>query len=223
MKIMSFNAREWSRDIKKSSPYYWKKRMEAMKKMIADNNPDVICFQELSFPACNYIPKGYKRVGLMINHPIYVRKDTTTKNNSWGIHYSKTNVYLDASHSVRVINVHSHWNENVIKKTMEDIHNEFSESTKHPVIACGDFNNFIEQIDEICENSFGEKYTCVREYLKMKKEDTFQNFTKESSHGEIDFFFTTHNYLSVDFKIIKNGYGVDKISDHYPIVLQITL
>ena len=60
--ILSFNVREWSRDTDKEKETFWKNRMEAMKKMIEEVSPDVICFQELMPPATRYVPDGYKSV-----------------------------------------------------------------------------------------------------------------------------------------------------------------
>jgi len=45
--ILSFNVREWTRDTDESKDTYWKRRMEAMEKMIGDVDPDVICLQEV--------------------------------------------------------------------------------------------------------------------------------------------------------------------------------
>lgn len=57
------------------SPHFWMKRMSKMRKMLKEEEPDVIFFQELSFPASLYIPKGYKRISDgATSHPIYALK-----------------------------------------------------------------------------------------------------------------------------------------------------
>ena len=50
--ILSFNVREWTRDTDESKDTYWKRRMEAMEKMIGDVDPDVICLQEVLPQEC---------------------------------------------------------------------------------------------------------------------------------------------------------------------------
>ena len=72
--ILSFNVREWTRDTDESQDTYWKRRMEAMEKMIGDVNPDIICLQEVLPPVGRYIPDEYRTAGVSVSHPIYVRK-----------------------------------------------------------------------------------------------------------------------------------------------------
>ena len=216
MKILSFNVREWSRDTKKNSDTYWKDRMKCAEKMIEDVKPDVLCFQELSIPAnFTIVPEGYKRCGIMINHPIYVRRDYSTKSGSWGIHYSKVTVGND----IRIINIHSHWNPKVISKTMDMIQEEFIDFPGI-VIACGDFNNTTEQIAAI-EIKKDKTWSSVRESFDLPEVDTFQNWTKPESHGEIDHFYTNTDCAS-SYTMITDGYGAKfRLSDHYPIMIEI--
>jgi len=51
MKILSHNVRVWTRDRDKNSDWYWKLRMERISDVISQIDPDILCFQELSFPA----------------------------------------------------------------------------------------------------------------------------------------------------------------------------
>ena len=64
LRILSFNIREWTRDLDAKGEYYWRDRMEAMTKMLEDMDPDVICLQEVLPPAGRYVPEGYRRVGI---------------------------------------------------------------------------------------------------------------------------------------------------------------
>ncbi|MBR4818418.1 MAG: hypothetical protein IKZ72_07280, partial [Bacteroidales bacterium] len=73
LRVLSFNVREWTRDRDESGEYFWRRRMEAMRRMIEDVDPDVICLQEVLPPAGNFVPDGYRRVGVGVSHPIYVR------------------------------------------------------------------------------------------------------------------------------------------------------
>ena len=64
-----------------------------MERMIEDVNPDVICFQEMLFPATRYVPDGYKRVsGLNVSHPIFVRKGLKVNAHSLSIYWEACTV-----------------------------------------------------------------------------------------------------------------------------------
>ena len=211
MKVLSFNIREIYRDLGKTETN-WKSRMCAMKKMIKDINPDIICFQEMTFPANLYIPVGYKRVGFSINHHIYIWKSFTYKEHKFKIHEESAKITTDKNQTFYIINVHSHWDPKILKKTVEYI-NTF----KQPYIACGDFNNFIYDI-----SAAGLSETLnLRFEAGLPAEDTFINFDRpEESHGEIDHFYS--NFVSeFKYSIIKDLYGSPcRISDHYPILLE---
>lgn len=66
MRIVSLNCRVWTRDTDRKSPRWWRRRMGRIRRFITDEAPDVLCLQELSFPANLWIPKGYRRVGLSV-------------------------------------------------------------------------------------------------------------------------------------------------------------
>ncbi|MBP5486538.1 MAG: hypothetical protein J6Y06_02745, partial [Bacteroidales bacterium] len=62
----------------------------------------------------------------------------------------------------------------------------------------------------------------AREILGIAEEDTFANFTRpDESHGAIDHFFVK-GVSPTSYRMITEGYGVSKMSDHFPIVLRIT-
>lgn len=204
MKILTFNARIWTRDTtKREEERYWKNRMKKMREMIEKYNPDIICFQEMMFPATCYIPKEYKRVGLTTQHPIYVKKGLKTSNHSFRIHLDTVTV----NDKVRIINVHSHWNKKINAETNQLIEKE---ATKHKrIVACGDFNNYESDISL-------PSYKHVQ--LEPEGQDTFINFDRpEESHGIIDHFYIK-GLKARSAKIITE-YG--RISDHYPVLLTI--
>ena len=59
--------------------------------------------------------------------------------------------------------------------------------------------------------------------LGIPEEDTFANFSRPAeSHGAIDHFFV-NGLTPLSYAMITDGYGVPKISDHYPIVLKIRI
>ena len=106
MRIMTFNVGIWTRNRKKSDCFYWRSRMQAMYRMILAQEPDVICFQELWFPASRYIPKHYRKVfGTGLEHPIYVRKGIKAGLGLWCIHWSMARI-----EGIRIFSIHGHWN-----------------------------------------------------------------------------------------------------------------
>ena len=204
--ILSFNVREWTRDTDSSQGTYWKDRMEAMERMIADLDPDIICFQELLPPAGRYVPDVYKQVGMSVSHPIYVRKSMKASGHRFSIFWETCLV-----DGIRIINVHSRWEKKVVQRTVYQVNGQLSQKT----VACGDWNTFLPNIKKA-----GLLMESARELLGIPEEDTFANFTKPESHGAIDHFFIK-GVTPLSYEMIVEGYGVDKISDHFPIVLKI--
>lgn len=209
LKVMSFNIRTWTRDTNRGSEYFWRTRMEAMERMIEDIDPDVICFQEFLAPVGQYVPATYRRVGVTASHPIYVRKGLKTSGH-------KVSIYWDACtvEGVNLINVHSRWESEVIAKTVEQVNGQLTGKD----LACGDWNNFIDVLEKD-----GLKMESVRKLLGVPETDTFANFKRpEQSHGAIDHFFL-NGVKALSYRMVTDGYGCSKISDHYPIVVEIEL
>lgn len=213
MRILSFNVRQWTRDIDCKSPYYWKTRMTAMKKMIEDKNPDIICFQEMMVPAECYIPDSYKRVNVSVSHPIYIRKAYKAVNHKFMVHQECATIKT-AERTVQVINVHSHWDKDILKKNLRSIEKMMDLSEKN--VICGDFNNSLMDIKAYG----GIKYArSAREMMGIGEDEyTFENFTNDQKFV-IDHFFI-RNIKPLNYELIKDGYGAERISDHYPILLE---
>lgn len=211
MKIMTFNARVWTRDTKPSSEKYWKTRMEKMKDLINEEKPDILCFQEMMFPATCFIPKGYKRVGLSVSHSIFVRKSSKikAKHHRFRIFFEYTDIISKEFGDFRLFNVHTRWEEKVAKKTFSNI---IEKMGKKKCILCGDFNSSIEGVRK---NGLTAGFS-VREELGLEKKDTFQNYTREYQHAEIDHFIIQDVQVPSCFKII-NSY---EMSDHKPIIIE---
>ena len=206
MKILTFNARIWTRDTtKREEETYWKNRMKKMTEMIKKYDPDIICFQEMMFPATCYIPKEYKRVGLTTQHPIYIKKDMNYSNHCFRVHLDTATINED----LRIVNVHSHWDKSVNEETNKKIEKEAAKYKK--VIACGDFNNSESDIKL-------PSYTHIP--LEPEGQDTFINYTKpEESHGIIDHFYVKGLPTKNVKGMIIMEYG--RISDHYPVLMTI--
>lgn len=161
MKLVSFNVRVWTRDTNRFSPYYWKKRMKMIKNFLLKENPDIICFQELSFPANMYIPWKYRRLGISASHHIYVRRGIKGHSLWFSIHHNGAIV-----NNVRIINVHGTW-----KPCMQKVWGTLKRKISEKTIIVGDFNqtqsdvvqNFFEPVNNGCNITF-RNYTHGNEY-----------------------------------------------------------
>lgn len=206
MKILSFNLRNWNRDCDKDSPYYWKTRLASVEKMIKSVSPDVLCLQECLPPVTQHLLRlGYKRAGFGASHLIMVKKGMKVGKTGFKIHLNWADI-----NGIRIINVHSHWRSDILLKTVNQI-NELAKNTR--TIACGDFNSFFADIFNC-----GIDLVNVRNHLGMNPEDTFKNFTREDSHGEIDHFYVDYSW-KMELCLIKNNYGCKRMSDHIPLLL----
>ena len=196
MRIVSLNCRVWTRDTDRRSPRHWRKRMERIRRFIADEAPDVLCLQELSFPANLWIPKGYRRVGLSASHHIYVRMGIKARPLWFAIHHNAAEV-----EGVRVINVHGTWRK-CMGKVWERLRRE---ADKRPCLMAGDFNHSTE---------------AVAERLGKEVEDigdiTFRhNFT--GSPGSLD-HCAAFGLSVVSCGVVNDGF---MMSDHLPLVIEI--
>lgn len=224
MKILSFNVRVWTRDTNKKDKIYWKTRMDCISKFIVQESPDIICFQELSYPATKYLPNGYKRIGLTVSHPIYVKKDKfQILKHCFKIHLDYAKLKINNTY-YHIINVHSHWNKDILKKNCKQINNIISDidvnSKRNKIIICGDWNNEYETL--IDKNISGNLFDNI--YLHKNNEYTFLNF-KTGKQAEID-FFATRNVNSGKIKVWDknifdaNGELITIMSDHNPLTLE---
>lgn len=208
LRVLSFNVREWTRDRDEAGEYYWRKRMEAMTRMIEDVDPDVICLQEVLPPVGNYVPDGYRRVGVGVSHPIFVRDTMKASRHSFAVFWEACTVS-----GIRIANVHSRWEKEIVERTVKQVNGQLTGRD----VACGDWNTGLRSIE-----SAGLQMQSARTMLGEPETDTFANFTKAESHGAIDHFFV-NGVTPVSYRMITDGYGVSRISDHWPIVLDIEL
>lgn len=209
--ILSFNVRTWTRDRDPGSEVFWRTRMAAMQRMIEDVDPDILCFQEMLFPATLYIPKAYRRVaGVSVNisHPIFIRKSLKYRGHSLGKHWEACTV-----EGVRIINVHSSWDKEITARTVAQVNDQLTGCA----VACGDWNVGLATLQQS-----GLQMQSARVLLGIPEDDTFANFTRpQQSHGPIDHFFITPGLVPLHYRMITAGYGCAKMSDHYPIVLEV--
>ena len=205
--ILSFNVREWTRDTDDSQDTYWKRRMEAMSRMIGEVKPDVICLQEVLPPVGRYITDDYRTVGVSVSHPIFVRKGLKVSKHRFSIFWESCLVQ-----GVKIINVHSRWESKIVARTVSQVNSQLTGLD----VACGDWNTSLSSVKKA-----GLLMDSAREMLGIAEDDTFINFTRpDKSHGAIDHFFVK-GVSPTSYKMITEGYGVSKMSDHFPIVLTI--
>ena len=211
LRVLSFNVRTWTRDLDSGSDVFWRTRMEAMERMIEDLDPDILCFQEMLFPATRYVPDGYRRVsgGVNISHPIFVRKGVKWQDHEVAVRWEACTV-----EGVRIINVHSSWDGEITARTVEQVNEQLTDCEM--AVACGAWNVRLAALQKA-----GLQMESARELLGVPEDDTFANFTRpQESHGPIDHFFVA-GLQAVSYRMITDPYGCSKMSDHFPIVLDI--
>ena len=208
LRILSFNVRTWTRDRDADSDVFWRTRMAAMEQMIEDLDPDVLCFQEMLFPATRYVPDGYRRVGAVnISHPIFVRKGLQVRDTELAMRWQACTV-----EGVRIINVHSSWDSEITQRTVEQVNAQLTGRD----VACGDWNVGLASLQNA-----GLQMESVRVMLGLPEEDTFANFKRPAeSHGPIDHFFV-RGLAPLSYRLVTDTYGCTKMSDHYPMLLEI--
>lgn len=211
LRVLSFNVRTWTRDLDADSDVFWRTRMEAMERMIEDLDPDILCFQEMLFPATRYVPEGYRRVsgGVNISHPIFIRRGVKWQDHEVAVRWEACTV-----EGVRIINVHSSWDGEITARTVEQVNAQLTDCGM--ALACGDWNVRLAALQKA-----GLQMESARVLLGVPEDDTFENFTRpQESHGPIDHFFVV-GLQAVSYRMITDSYGCSKMSDHFPIVLDI--
>ncbi len=248
MKILSLNVRVWTRDLKKSNPIYWRKRLEGMVTLIINKAPDVICLQEAFFPFTRIFLKAlkkkhyqYYRVGFSFSNPILVKSWVKPyAHKSWftihlhGVTFSKVLHQNQAGASCQdtfeIINVHSHWNKRVISKNLRQISRR--KKNNIPIIACGDFNNTLGSIMGLIVTR-GIEFYSIREMCWVEPKGTFAKMDESEPKMEIDHFLYFPAPLEVPCYLFPKNYnrpdrlwrtrssGLTIISDHYPITVNL--
>lgn len=210
MKIMTFNVGIWTRNRKKDDIFYWKNRMQAMHRMLITENPDVICFQELWFPATRYIPKNYRKVfGTGLEHPIYVRKGIKTGIGLFSIYWSTARI-----EGIRVFSIHGHWNDRRIERLCNNTRRIYAKDLI-PAVLAGDWNT-----EYVGLYQGTQLLTSARVQCDIERDDTYIHFRESWRRGELDHVLL-YRLIPADYKIIREWYGAfgGRISDHYPVVV----
>lgn len=206
---MSHNVRVWTRDRDPHSVWYWKRRMSLIRAVIESESPDILCLQELSFPATLRIPKGYRRVCATASHPIYVREGYKTRNHRFHLRWDSCEVNLGGAEWMLVINVHLHWDEDIFARNMRKIGRLIAEACEKDmdVVACGDWNMPADTLARYLDD--GGMFIYRNDDYTFKNKDT-------GVEGTIDHFAA--NIWTGQLATIKNPVP---LSDHRPITLTI--
>ena len=187
--------------------------MELMRLMIEEQQPDVICFQELWFPASTYIPDNYKKVvGSGLEHPIYVRRGLVVGQRSFHIHWSMAQV-----EGYYIFSIHGHWDRKKTEKLFADIHeciNKLSKNQEPSCILTGDYNVEWNELKELASPLLN-----IREVLNQERQITYMHFVDNTRVGEIDHFLYC-NCTPLSYSVFPDKEGKFRISDHYPIVAE---
>lgn len=215
IKILSLNVRTLYRDLKRSSTHYWVNRYRKIHNYIKSESPDVICLQEVWWPA-KYVLKlgelGYKKTGWGFSHPIYVKKNMKVSKCRTSIF--STTAIVDGW--IQVFSVHCRWEDNLFKRAMNKIMDWRMKFAFEPAIsgiAAGDFNR--SDTSSICN---AVCLSSLRELMGKPSADTFANYKRpEESHGEIDHFCISAGVDASDYRV-----GPDDMSDHRPIICEIS-
>ena len=210
MKIYCQNVRVWTRDRDKSSEWFWKKRMARIRAMIMSQDPDILCLQELSFPANLYLPKNYRRVGLTASHPVYVKSGIKTRHHRF--HFRFDTVELPGP-GLFLVNVHLHWDDKIFNRCIRRINKAVNKAVEKglKVVVCGDFNKGYLQV----RDSLTPAATVLPPDEMFY---TFHNPLKDT-YGTIDYFAVSRDLVGkVDRKVEA---GMVTTSDHLPLILTI--
>lgn len=202
MKLLSCNVRIWTRDINPKSEHYWPKRMKNLAALIEKEKPDILCLQELWWPASRYIPKNYKRIGISLSHHIYVRQYThhpifEPLKRIWRLRWRMVVFRVWGYYDCAIASVHLHWDKQILERNIKAMTKHILQPETYMLV--GDWNNTAEKIS-------------LRGEVSLPDEPTFRNFDTGDEY-KIDLAFEW-GLLNVHGKI-----GPDIGSDHKPIII----
>lgn len=159
MKLLSYNIRVWWRDLKRVPYTYWRNRMRAIREMIEQERPDILCLQEAWFPATLFIPKQYRRAGFSLGHKIYIRKGSPVRKvkHRWRLHYDFAVLKVQGYYYLSVASVHSHWKQSILERNCRNLMSKVAKFRTISSILVGDWNNPPCGVESYLDKSFSAK------------------------------------------------------------------
>ena len=195
--------RSWYRD-----PFAWRQRADTIRRIIADEDPDVLLLQEAIFPmTAKCVPDGYVcATPRSISHHIYIRKGyAETEASAWHLRWCRARIRLKNASRFNIICVHTRWEERIYKATCEEIRSLKSHGAT--TIAGGDWNNDPATIrPEIWPFT-----------VYATEGPTFCNWEGKGT-GNLDYFAGE----GLGSYTIRTAKGADfTLSDHIPVVIEL--
>lgn len=203
MKLLSCNVRVWFRDINPKSEHYWRKRMKNLAELIENEKPDVLCLQELWWPASKYVPKNYKRIGISLSHHIYIRQYAhkpifVPQKRIWRLRWRLVQFRVWGYYDCAIVSVHMHWDKKILDRNIKMLNKHILRPEAY--LLAGDWNNPSDAI-------------CLRGGVPLPDEPTFRNFdTGKEAKIDLAFYWGLLN--------VKGRIGPDVGSDHKPIIVR---
>lgn len=238
VKVMTYNVRIFNK-------YGWIPQegiKEGILKMVRDEDPDVLCFQEFhrdeegSFSQYSYRYAEYK--GGQTGQVIFSRYPIVEKGSLDFPDSGNNAIYVDVQlrdEVVRVYNLHlqsfminpeqeeiSQENSNRIAKRMgaafakqkvqADIFEAHRDASEYPAIICGDLNN--------------TQFSAIYKQIRGEAADTFD----EKGQGTGKTYYFKYYPLRIDFifadasmEVVSHKNRYELFSDHYPIISQLKI
>ena len=214
MKILSYNVREWSRDLNPFSHNFWVWRYRRIRRFIQLTQPDVILFQELSFPASLFIPRPYRKVPCKrTSHPVYLNTDKLRMRSAKVVAQTSHYLYLllvDAiGRTTHIVNVHGTWIANEAVAMLHHIDELIEPKWIQPrlCVIAGDFNITPGDVKRLCNARIYN--TCLVKH---------PTYTVPANGAEV---ILDHAYTNVGETVCWPAYiGWEIRSDHVPVFIQ---
>lgn len=202
--VLSYNVRQWTRDINPSKPTYWRKRAKEIRALIARENPDIILLQEATWPMVGQcIPEGYKRAtGCSISHHIYCRKEYKVISHEWHMRWCRATIDT-GKREVNAFSIHTRWEEDIYRKTCTEITSNLIGGMIN--VAGGDWNNTPDIISPLVDPM----------QLAKTNGTTFLSWEKKNK-AELD-YFACWPWTGKATLCLPNSFTV---SDHLPVILR---
>jgi endonuclease/exonuclease/phosphatase family metal-dependent hydrolase len=249
--VMSANVRTWSpTDTAKKSWFY---RADLMVKNIADCKPDIIGFQEVTKMHYGYLCdclKGYdnvltyrdkspmseacpvfyssERFELIDKGSFWLSETPEKMSKDWGAACYRVCSYVilrdkTSDKELVVFNTHlDHISDEARINGIKVVLDKIEQFGSKPCVIMGDFN--AEEDSETYKAATSMFRDAKYETAEPEHGATYQGFGKALDRENIDYFMISKTGITVnDYRIIRTTFDGAYPSDHFPILLKITV